>query len=73
MSEQSVDQLTAYIIEEAYELVTAVSTKNSLFIKDELADVLYQVLLQAHHQGISLGEVIGHLEEKIKIASCSCI
>ncbi|RNC78790.1 nucleoside triphosphate pyrophosphohydrolase [Piscirickettsia salmonis] len=66
LSEQSVDQLTAYIIEEAYELVTAVSTKNSLFIKDELADVLYQVLLQAHHQAISLGEVIRHLEKKLK-------
>ncbi|ODN43781.1 nucleoside triphosphate pyrophosphohydrolase [Piscirickettsia litoralis] len=63
---QSVESLTAYIIEEAYELVAAISAKEPLSIKDELADVLYQVLLQAYHQNVSLDEIYVHLEKKLK-------
>lgn len=63
---QSAESLTAYIIEEAYELVSAISHQNARLIKDELADVLYQVLLQAYHQSLNLDDIYRYLEEKLK-------
>lgn len=44
---QTPASLTRYIIEEAYETVEAIETKTSADIKEELGDLLLQIVLQA--------------------------
>jgi XTP/dITP diphosphohydrolase len=44
---QTQESLTPYILEEAHEAVAAIRSANSLAIKDELGDLLLQIVLQA--------------------------
>lgn len=45
--EQTYDSLTAYTLEEAYEVIDAVDRKNMPDLKDELGDLLLQVIFYA--------------------------
>ena len=44
--EQTHESLVTYLIEETYELIEAIETKNSVDLQEELGDVLLQVLFQ---------------------------
>jgi XTP/dITP diphosphohydrolase len=43
-AEQTHESLTQYLLEETYELIEAIETKDPEAIKEELGDVLYQVI-----------------------------
>src|SRR3972149_5342606 len=45
--EQTNETLTPFIIEEAYEVVQAIDSKDAAHIKEELGDLLFQVVLVA--------------------------
>ena len=45
--EQTPESLKRYIIEEAYELCDAIDSGDSNHIKEELGDLLFQVIFQA--------------------------
>ncbi|OGT22240.1 MAG: nucleoside triphosphate pyrophosphohydrolase [Gammaproteobacteria bacterium RIFCSPHIGHO2_02_FULL_42_13] len=67
---QTLDSLTQYTIEEAYELTEAVNENNIPAIKEELADLLLQVLFYAQigeeQDLFSLDELMQKLSQKIK-------
>lgn len=67
--EQTQSSLTQYAIEEAYELVEAIESKNQDSIKEELGDFLFQVILQAQvaqdEKSFDLHDVINALNEKM--------
>lgn len=46
-AEQTHDSLTKYLLEETYELIDAIETKNRDEIIEELGDVLYQVIFHS--------------------------
>ena len=46
-SKQTHYSLLPYLLEESYELVEAINSKNKKNIKEELGDVLLQILLHA--------------------------
>ena len=66
---QTNKSLIKYLIEESYEAIYAIENEDSLELKDELGDVLLQVLLHSiikEETGeFSLQDVIDNLEEKI--------
>lgn len=68
-AKQTNDSLIPYALEETYELVEAIQAGNSEDIKDELGDVLLQVVFHAHlyqEQGkFDMGDVIYTLQEKL--------
>lgn len=68
-AKQTNKSLTPYVIEEAYELAEAVHLDNLADIKDELGDVLLQVVFHAHlyqEQGaFDFGDVIQALMTKL--------
>lgn len=61
--------LIPYAIEEVYELIDAIHAKNDETIKEELGDVLLQVVFHAHlydEQGkFAMGDVIFALQDKL--------
>ena len=66
---QTHQSLTPYVIEEAYEVVDAISMKNDENLIEELGDLLFQILLHAEiaeeEKRFSLDDIINHLKEKI--------
>ena len=56
-AEQTHQSLTQYLLEETYELIEAIETNDPQAIKEELGDVLYQVIFHSDlAQSASLGE-----------------
>lgn len=68
-AKQTNDSLIPYAIEETYELIEAIQSGNFEDIKDELGDVLLQVIFYAHlyaEQGkFNMADVIYNLQEKL--------
>ena len=66
---QSFDSIVPHTLEEAYELVDAIAQKDMQHIKEELGDVLFQVIfysqLAEEQQAFSLDEVIHDLTAKL--------
>ena len=72
-AEQTHDTLLTYLIEETYELIDAVQSKDPIAIKEELGDVLYNVIFHADiAETGSLGtkfdiqDVAKYMEDKMK-------
>ncbi|MBL7543422.1 MAG: nucleoside triphosphate pyrophosphohydrolase [Bdellovibrionaceae bacterium] len=67
--EQTHQTLTPYAIEEVYEFVEAIESKNDTLIKDELGDVLFQVALHAalaeERGAFQIQDVIANICEKL--------
>ncbi len=66
---QTKDSLKPYIIEESYEVVEAVDEKNPQNIKDELGDVLFQVVFYAQllqeEDGLDIYDIIEGVHSKM--------
>lgn len=63
--------LVTYLVEESFELVEAIEDGTSADLREELGDVLYQVILHAAiarraGEGFGLAEVIDEVDEKIR-------
>lgn len=63
--EQTLSTLTPYIIEEAYEVVAAIESASPAAIKDELGDLLFQVIFVSE-----LSKEAGDFEVQDVIRSC---
>jgi tetrapyrrole methylase family protein/MazG family protein len=67
--EQTRDSLKPYIIEEAYELVEAIEEGDSLKIKEELGDLLFQIVFQCQiakeAEEFSFSDVVRKIGEKM--------
>jgi tetrapyrrole methylase family protein/MazG family protein len=67
--QQTHDSLKRYAIEETYELVEAIESGDTFKIKDELGDVLLQVLLHAQIAGeeekFDIADVCRNIKEKL--------
>jgi len=67
--EQTHESLVTYLIEETYELIEAIETKNSVDLQEELGDVLLQVLFHAQiaseFEGFNIQDVAQKLREKL--------
>ena len=67
--EQTHDSLKPYLIEEAYEVIQAIEEGDAQHLKEELGDVLLQILFHAQiaeeEDAFSLAESIEHLNEKM--------
>ena len=66
---QTQETLTPYVIEEAYEVVEAISSGNQKEVAEELGDLLLQVILQAQiateENKFSLKEVVEGISQKL--------
>lgn len=69
-AEQTHESLLTYLIEETYELIDAVQSKDPEAIKEELGDVLYNVIFHsdiAEANGeFTIQDVAKHMEDKMK-------
>ena len=69
-AEQTHETLLTYLIEETYELVDAVQTKDPQAIKEELGDVLYNVIFHADiaeaNGQFTIEDVAKYMEDKMK-------
>lgn len=69
-AEQTHETLLTYLIEETYELVDAVQSKDPGAIKEELGDVLYNVIFHADiaeaNGQFNLEDVAKYMEDKMK-------
>lgn len=69
-AEQTHETLLTYLIEETYELVDAVQSKDPQAIKEELGDVLYNVIFHADiaeaNGQFNLEDVAKYMEDKMK-------
>ncbi|KAF2955101.1 MazG family protein [Marinitoga sp. 38H-ov] len=67
--EQTHESLKPYAIEEAYELVHAIDSKNNNYLVEELGDVLLQVIFHSQiakeNKEFTINEVIERLNEKL--------
>jgi tetrapyrrole methylase family protein/MazG family protein len=67
--EQSLESLTPFIIEEAYEVVSAIETGGDESIKEELGDLLFQIIfacrITTERGAFGLDEVIDSTVEKM--------
>jgi len=67
--EQTHESLVTYLIEETYELIEAIETKNNVDLQEELGDVLLQVLFHAQiaseSEGFNIQDVAQKLREKL--------
>ncbi|MEW5707248.1 MAG: nucleoside triphosphate pyrophosphohydrolase [Actinomycetota bacterium] len=68
--EQTHDSLRRYLIEEAYETIDAIDSKNPEYLKEELGDLLLQVVFHtqiASEEGtFDIDDVVSGIVEKIK-------
>lgn len=68
-AKQTNDSLIPYALEETYELIEAIQSGNAEDIKDELGDVLLQVIFHAHLYAevnkFNMDDVIFNLQEKL--------
>ena len=69
-AEQTHESLLTYLIEETYELVDAVQSKDPQAIKEELGDVLYNVIFHADiaeaNGQFNIEDVAKYMEDKMK-------
>ncbi len=69
-AEQTHESLLTYLIEETYELIDAVQSKDPEAIKEELGDVLYNVIFHADiaegNGQFTIEDVAKHMEDKMK-------
>ena len=69
-AEQTHESLLTYLIEETYELVDAVQSKDPKAIKEELGDVLYNVIFHADiaeaNGDFNIQDVAQYMEDKMK-------
>ena len=69
LNDQTHESLEKYVLEEAYEVRSAIRNKNDNNLKEELGDLLLQVLLHSQiaddNRSFTLKDVIRELEEKI--------
>jgi tetrapyrrole methylase family protein/MazG family protein len=67
--DQTHETLTSYAIEEVHELAEAIEKKNDAWVKEELGDVLFQVILHSQlareRKAFDLNDVIQGINEKI--------
>ena len=67
--EQDLESLTPFIIEEAYEVVDAIESGDAGSVKDELGDLLFQIIfacrIVTEGGGFGLAEVIDNTVEKM--------
>lgn len=67
--QQTHESLKPFLLEEAYEVLEALDTKNSQHLCEELGDLLLQVLLHAHieseKQAFNIEDVITNLTDKL--------
>jgi XTP/dITP diphosphohydrolase len=69
-AEQTHESLLTYLIEETYELIDAVQSKDPKAIKEELGDVLYNVIFHADiaeaNGDFNIQDVAKYMEDKMK-------
>ncbi|CAB4548710.1 MAG: MazG family protein [Actinobacteria bacterium] len=69
-AEQTHESLLTYLIEETYELIDAVQSKDPNAIKEELGDVLYNVIFHADiaeaNGQFNIQDVAKYMEDKMK-------
>ena len=69
-AEQTHESLLTYLIEETYELIDAVQSKDPEAIKEELGDVLYNVIFHADiaeaNGQFNIQDVAKYMEDKMK-------
>lgn len=69
-AEQTHESLLTYLIEETHELIDAVQSKNPKEIKEELGDVLYNVIFHADiaeaNGDFNIQDVAKYMEDKMK-------
>ena len=69
-AEQTHESLLTYLIEETYELIDAVQSKDPKAIKEELGDVLYNVIFHADiaeaNGQFNIQDVAKYMEDKMK-------
>ncbi|RKR75019.1 MazG nucleotide pyrophosphohydrolase domain-containing protein [Frondihabitans australicus] len=68
---QTKESLVTYLVEEAFELVEAIESGSQADLREELGDVLYQVVLQSGvaeraGAGFDLADVIAEVDEKVR-------
>lgn len=67
--EQTLESLVPFIIEEAYEVIAAIDERSDDALKDELGDLLFQIIFAAHIAAetgrFNLADVIDHSHEKM--------
>jgi MazG family protein len=64
--EQTLETLRPYVIEEAHEVVDAIDRKNLKDLREELGDLLLQIVFQSQIQGeFGIDDVIGAICEKM--------
>lgn len=68
---QTAESLVTYLVEETFELVEAIEDGSSADLREELGDVLYQVVLQAGvaeraGAGFDLADVIREVDQKVR-------
>jgi uncharacterized protein YabN with tetrapyrrole methylase and pyrophosphatase domain len=69
---QTAESLTRYLLEEAYEVIEAIETKDRTLLREELGDLLLQVLFHARiaeelptGEAFGIDEVAGDLVDKL--------
>jgi MazG family protein len=69
---QTAESLTRYLLEEAYEVIEAIETGDNALLREELGDLLLQVLFHARiaqelpdDQAFGIDEVAGDLADKL--------
>src|SRR5437764_14288292 len=69
---QTAESLTRYLLEEAYEVLEAIETGNQALLREELGDLLLQVLFHARiaeelpgDEAFGIDDVAGDLVEKL--------
>src|SRR5437763_15159523 len=69
---QTAESLTRYLLEEAYEVIEAIETGDSALLREELGDLLLQVLFHARiaeelpaGETFGIDEVAGDLADKL--------
>jgi XTP/dITP diphosphohydrolase len=69
-AEQTHESLLTYLLEETYELIDAVQSKDPKAIKEELGDVLYNVIFHSDiaeaNKEFDIQDVAKHMEDKMK-------
>jgi tetrapyrrole methylase family protein/MazG family protein len=67
--QQKKEDIGKYILEEAYEVVDSIGKKNPQALKEELGDLLFQILflteISAESDSFSLGDVMDGINEKM--------
>jgi MazG family protein len=63
--EQTLHSLKPFLIEEAYEVIDAIDEADSAHHREELGDLLFQIVFQAELGGLSIRDVVKGIGEKL--------